>query len=156
MVVNEIIWMSHRLQRFGAGIKLLLFSKCHTAARSESMFPEKIFERNLLWMRSAALNWMSSNYPQATGTGKRNLLIITKFYSVMRLTQKQAHATVLCNRCVLYKQSHSTHCISCGNDGGSVATVLWHHTAALWRRAAAVGRLTSPRQRHYVQTFSTT
>ena len=54
-------------------------------------------------MRSGALNCMSSNYPQTNGTGKGNLLIITKFYSVMRLTQKQAHATVLCDRYVLYK-----------------------------------------------------
>ena len=36
------------------------------------------------------------------------------------------------------RQSHSTHCNSCGYDLISLAVVLWHHTAALRCRAAAV------------------
>ena len=35
-------------------------------------------------------------------------------------------------------QFHSTHCNSCGYDWISLAAVMWHHTAALRRRAAAL------------------
>ena len=63
---------------------------------------------------------------------------ITKFYTVVKSPQKRrwqwCYMTITCSM----RQSNSNHCNSWGYDLISLAAVVWHHTAALRCRAAAL------------------
>ena len=67
-------------------------------------------------------------------------LCITKFYTVVKSHQKRRWrrcCTTSTGTCSM-RQSHSNHCNSWGYDLISLAAVVWHHTAALRCRAAAL------------------